>query len=142
MSREPVRSDPPVPDDTGASVPEVLTLKPSTPPVDRELSRGGVDGSVLRAAVRRVAPDALGTFDIQHRHVRDLSSRSGDPVPVRMFLRRWGMFVELRSCPHRAARLARLEAAAAEATDTESARAAAQEIARILDGPTRRLPAP
>lgn len=142
MSREPVRPEPCVFDTTGAPVPEALTLKPPAPPVDRELSRGGVDGSVLRAAVRRVAPDALGTFDSQHRHVSDLSSRNGDPVPVRMFLRRWGMFVELRSCPHRAARLARLEVAATEATDTETARAAAQEIARILDGPTRRLPAP
>ena len=141
MSREPACSQPPASDEIGVPVPEALASQLSTPPVARELSHGD-DGFVLRAAVRRVAPDVLGTFDIQHRHVRDLSSRNGDPVPVRMFLRRWGMFVELRSCPRRAARLAHLEVAAAEATDTESARAAAQEIARILDGPTRHSPAP
>ncbi|AFR10304.1 MULTISPECIES: hypothetical protein [Nocardiopsis] len=115
MIREPLRSKPPV---------------------------GDLEDSVLRAAVLRVAPDALTTFDTQQHHVRDLCSRNGDPAPVRMFLRRWGMFVELRSCPRRAARLARLELAVSEATDIETARAAAQEIALILDGATRRLPAP
>ncbi|MBR8745241.1 hypothetical protein DSY14_26670 [Nocardiopsis sp. MG754419] len=105
-----------------------MTLEPPT------------DGPVLRSAVRRVAPEALPTFDIQHRHVRDRCSRTGDPVPVRMFLHRWWVFVELRDCPRRAARLARLELAAVEATDTETARAAAQEIAHILDGAARRPP--
>lgn len=131
MSRKPLRPEPSAVSDgarTGAPVPEALTLEPPA------------DGQNLRAAVRRVSPDALSTFDIQHRYVHDLCSRTGDPVPVRMFLRRWGVFVELRDCPRRAARLARLELAAAEATDTETARAAAQEIAHILDGATRRRP--
>lgn len=123
MSREPLRPEP-------SAVPEASVVEPPA------------DGKALRAAVRRVSPDALSTFDIQHRYVRDLCSRTGDPIPVRMFLRRWGVFVELRNCPRRAARLARLELAASEATDTETARAAAQEIAHILDGATRRSPAP
>lgn len=137
MSSEPLRLESPT-SGTGAPVPESLTLEPATAdPAERGLSRGPTNAFALRAAVRRVAPDALTTFDIQYRYVHDLGSRNGDPDRERMFLRRWGVFVELRSCPRRAARLARLEMAAAEATDTETARAAAQEIARILDGPAR-----
>ncbi|WP_017589277.1 hypothetical protein [Nocardiopsis ganjiahuensis] len=100
------------------------------------------DLAALRAAVHGLAPDALATFDSQHRHVRDLSGRSRDPAPVRMFLHRWGVFVELRRCPRRAARLAELELTAAEAADGPAARAAAQEIAHILDGVTRHLSVP
>lgn len=98
--------------------------------------------SALRCAVRGLAPEALATFDSQHRHLRNLSGHGRDPAPVRMFLRRRGVFVELRRRPRRAARPAELELTAAEAADGPAARAAAQEIARILDGGTRHLSAP
>lgn len=100
------------------------------------------DLSALRAAVRGLDPEALTTFDSQHRHVRDLSARTRDPAPVRLFLRRWGVFVELRRCPRRAARLAELERTVAEVTDGPAARAAAQEIAHILNRAARHLSVP
>ncbi|GAB3700267.1 hypothetical protein GCM10028793_26450 [Nocardiopsis oceani] len=90
------------------------------------------DPSALRAAVRDLAPASLTTFDSQYRIAQDLAAHGRDTEPVLMFLRRWGVFVERRRCPTRAARLDRLELVAAQATNLRAARAAAQEIARIL----------
>lgn len=55
------------------------------------------------------------------------------------FLYRWGVFVELRRFPRRAARLHDLERAVGEAEGLVEARKSAGEIAMMIDEATRKV---
>lgn len=93
----------------------------------------------LRVAVRRLDLAAAVTFDEEFHRAWEEAIQTDSTVPMHTFLHRWGVFVELRRYPERAARLSELEREVGEATDLESARASAGEISRILDEAARQV---
>ncbi|MBB4935349.1 GrpB-like predicted nucleotidyltransferase (UPF0157 family) [Lipingzhangella halophila] len=95
----------------------------------------------LRTAVTRLDVASAARFETEFHAAWQEAVQSDSTVPLHTFLHRWGEFVALRRFPRRAARLAELERTFAEATDRETARAAASEIATLLDEAGREVAA-
>ncbi|MFI9718242.1 hypothetical protein ACIHFE_01090 [Streptomyces sp. NPDC052396] len=95
--------------------------------------------AALRVAVTRLDPSAAVRFEREFHAARQEAVRTDSTVPIQTFRYRWAVFVALRRPPARAARLAELEAAVAEAATHEAARAASSEIAALLDEATREV---
>ncbi|MFI6150297.1 DUF6247 family protein [Streptomyces sp. NPDC051109] len=87
----------------------------------------------LRAALVRIAPDAVATFDAERAAAVAQARREVSSAPVRRFLRQWALHVAIERHPDLAARLRHLEARAAHVTDPEEGRMITAEIGRILD---------
>ncbi|MET9608880.1 DUF6247 family protein [Streptomyces sp. NPDC006512] len=87
----------------------------------------------LRAALARVAPEAVPTFDAERTAALALARDRVSSAPVRRFLRQWALYVAVERHPAQAARLRALEDRAAHVTDVDEARALAAEIGLILD---------
>ncbi|MEV4190912.1 hypothetical protein [Streptomyces toxytricini] len=87
----------------------------------------------LRAALTRIAPDAVATFDAERAAAVALARQQVSSAPMRRFLRQWALHVAIERHPDLAARLRHLEARAAHVTDIEDGRTIAAEIGRILD---------
>ncbi|MFH8892851.1 DUF6247 family protein [Streptomyces sp. NPDC017949] len=87
----------------------------------------------LRAALTRIAPDAVATFDAERAAAVARARQEVSSAPMRRFLRQWALHVALERHPDLAARLRHLEARAAHVSDVEEGRAIAAEIGRILD---------
>ncbi|MGE7390871.1 DUF6247 family protein [Streptomyces sp. NPDC004126] len=87
----------------------------------------------LRAALSRLAPDLVATFDAERAEAVARARQDVSSAPMRRFLRQWALHVAIERHPQQAARLRLLEARAAEVTDLEEARAIAAEIGQIID---------
>ncbi|MFF3215639.1 DUF6247 family protein [Streptomyces sp. NPDC002886] len=87
----------------------------------------------LRAALTRIAPDAVATFDAERAAAVARARQEVSSAPVRRFLRQWALRVAIERHPDLAARLRHLEARAGHVTDLEEGRMIASEIGRILD---------
>lgn len=87
----------------------------------------------LRAALTRIAPDAVATFDAERAAAVARARQEVSSAPMRRFLRQWALHVAIERHPDLAARLRHLEARAAHVSDVEEGRAIAAEIGRILD---------
>ncbi|MFI5868057.1 DUF6247 family protein [Streptomyces sp. NPDC051546] len=87
----------------------------------------------LRAALTRIAPDAVATFDAERATAVARARQEVSSAPMRRFLRQWALHVAIERHPDLAARLRHLEARAAHVTDLEEGRMIASEIGRILD---------
>ncbi|MFD5892339.1 DUF6247 family protein [Streptomyces sp. NPDC060334] len=87
----------------------------------------------LRAALTRIAPDAVATFDAERAAAVASARQEVSSAPMRRFLRQWALTVAIERHPDLAARLRHLEARAAHVTDREEGRMIAAEIGRILD---------
>ncbi|MCX5078575.1 hypothetical protein OG321_39850 [Streptomyces sp. NBC_00424] len=87
----------------------------------------------MRAALTRIAPDAVATFDAERAAAVALARQEFSSAPMRRFLRQWALTVAIERHPDLAARLRHLEARAAHVTDREEGRMIAAEIGRILD---------
>ncbi|MFD4245005.1 hypothetical protein ACFWP3_25965 [Streptomyces sp. NPDC058525] len=87
----------------------------------------------LRAALARIAPDAVPTFDAERATAVARAREQFSAAPMRRFLRQWALYVAIERHPYLAALLRSLEARAARVTDPAEARAIAAEIGHILD---------
>ncbi|MEV7618158.1 DUF6247 family protein [Streptomyces sp. NPDC089799] len=87
----------------------------------------------LRAALARLAPEAVPTFDAERAAAVARAREQVSSAPMRRFLRQWALYVAIERHPAQAARLRVLEGQAATATTPGQARAIAAEIGRILD---------
>ncbi|GHC48472.1 DUF6247 family protein [Streptomyces flavofungini] len=87
----------------------------------------------LRAALARLAPDALPTFDAERADALRLAREQVSAAPMRRFVGQWAVYVAVERHPERAARLRALEARAATTESVDEARAIAAEIGSILD---------
>ncbi|WP_331737877.1 hypothetical protein [Streptomyces sp. NBC_01276] len=87
----------------------------------------------LRAALSRIAPDAVATFDAERAEAVARARQEVSSAPMRRFLRQWAVHVAVERHPRQAARLRFLEARAGEVTDLAQAQAIAAEIGQILD---------
>ncbi len=87
----------------------------------------------LRAALARIAPDAVPTFDAERATAVARAREQVSSAPMRRFLRQWALYVAIERHPETAARLRLLEDRAARVTDPDEARAIASEIGHILD---------
>ncbi|MFI0910620.1 hypothetical protein [Streptomyces abikoensis] len=97
--------------------------------------------AALRVAVTRLDLSAAIRFEHEFHAAWQEAVQTDSTVPMHTFLYRWGVFVALRRFPGRAARLAELEAAVAEATTRDEARAKSSEIAALLDEAAREVAA-
>ncbi|MFC9817814.1 DUF6247 family protein [Streptomyces virginiae] len=87
----------------------------------------------LRAALTRIAPDAVATFDAERAAAVARAREQVSSAPMHRFLRQWALQIAIERHPDLAARLRHLEARAAHVTDPEDGRMIAAEIGRILD---------
>ncbi|WP_344258565.1 DUF6247 family protein [Streptomyces sodiiphilus] len=87
----------------------------------------------LRAALVRLAPESVPTFDAERAEALRSARESVSAAPMRRFTGQWAIQVAIERFPERAARLRELEARAAEVEDVEEARAITSEIGAILD---------
>ncbi|MGH4034646.1 DUF6247 family protein [Actinomycetota bacterium Odt1-20B] len=87
----------------------------------------------LRAALARLAPDALPTFDAERAAALRMARDQVSAAPMRRFVGQWAVYVAVERHPERAARLRALEARAATTESLDEARSLASEIGRILD---------
>ncbi|MFK0258446.1 DUF6247 family protein [Streptomyces sp. NPDC090445] len=87
----------------------------------------------LRAALARLAPDAVPTFDAERATAVARAREQVSSAPMRRFLRQWALYVAIERHPDQAARLRTLEDQAANAITPAQARAIATEIGDILD---------
>lgn len=92
-----------------------------------------VSEAPLRAAVRRLDPIEAVRYEQEFHAAWEEALLTDSTVPMHTFLQRWAVFVALRRLPARAARLHALERAVGSAQTREEARAAAIEIASMLD---------
>ncbi len=87
----------------------------------------------LREAVKRVSLVNLPQFDLEAGRAFDQACQNGSTAPLRLFLRRWGVFVAIEREPGRAARLHEAERISQDDTVGESGfRSAMAEVNRIL----------
>lgn len=87
----------------------------------------------IRAALARLAPDAVPTFDAERATAVARAREQVSSAPMRRFLRQWALYVALERHPDQAARLRVLEGQAAHATTPAEAAAITAEIGHILD---------
>ncbi|AZM93886.1 DUF6247 family protein [Streptomyces sp. W1SF4] len=87
----------------------------------------------LRAALARLAPDAVPTFDAERATAVARAREQVSSAPMRRFLRQWALYVAIERHPDQAARLRTLEASAAHAATPAEATAITTEIGHILD---------
>ncbi|MEV7418419.1 DUF6247 family protein [Streptomyces sp. NPDC089919] len=87
----------------------------------------------LRAALTRIAPDAVPTFDAERATAVARAREQVSSAPMRRFLRQWAVYVAIERHPDQAARLRVLEERAAHTTAADEARAIAAEIGHIID---------
>ncbi|MFD7909350.1 DUF6247 family protein [Streptomyces sp. NPDC059752] len=87
----------------------------------------------LRAALARIAPEAVPTFDTERATAVTRAREQVNSAPMRRFLRQWALYVAIERHPESAGRLRMLEDRAAHVTDPVEARAIASEIGHILD---------
>ncbi|MFD8996779.1 hypothetical protein [Streptomyces abikoensis] len=87
--------------------------------------------AALRSALARVAPSMLPLLESERDEAFTLSAETQSVGPVNGFLLRWAMAVEIERHPGTARRLHRAEHVATSATDDETLRAAAREVAEI-----------
>jgi hypothetical protein len=92
-----------------------------------------VSEAPLRAAVRRLDPVEAVRYEQEFHTAWEEALLTDSTVPMHTFLHRWAVFVALRRVPARAARLHELERAVGAAETKTEARAAAAEIAALLD---------
>ncbi|MET9697425.1 hypothetical protein ABZY31_10920 [Streptomyces sp. NPDC006529] len=99
--------------------------------------QSGATAEELRAALVRIAPGVVATFDAERATAVALTSararEQGSSAPVCRFLRQWALYVAIERHPGTAARLRLLEDRAAHVTEPDEARAIASELGRILD---------
>ncbi|KIF04682.1 hypothetical protein PL81_17340 [Streptomyces sp. RSD-27] len=87
----------------------------------------------LRAALARLAPDAVATFDAERATAVARAREQVSSAPMRRFLRQWALYVAIERHPDEAARLRVLEDRASHAATPAEATAIAAEIGYILD---------
>lgn len=92
-----------------------------------------VSEAPLRTAVRRLDPAAAVRYEWEFHAAWEEALLTDSTVPMHTFLHRWAVFVALRRIPARAARLDELERTVGAAETRDEARAAAAEIAGLLD---------
>ncbi len=95
--------------------------------------------AALRVAVTKLDLAAAVRFEQEFHAAWQEAVQTDSTVPMHTFLHRWGVFVALRRRPARAARLAELERAVAEASTREEAIARSSEIAVMLDEAAREV---
>ncbi|RSS39712.1 hypothetical protein [Streptomyces sp. WAC08241] len=84
--------------------------------------------AALRMAVNRIDLAAA----VQFRQAWQEAIQTDSTTPMRLFIRRWGIWVALRRTPERAARLHELETVSGTAEDRAVRRAASAEIGRMI----------
>ncbi|MGW2366102.1 hypothetical protein ACWCZ5_11040 [Streptomyces sp. NPDC001667] len=87
----------------------------------------------LRAAVAKVMPSSLTTFDTERLEALREARSTGNAGPMRRLVSQWAVYVAIERHPQRAARFHHLEAVADQADTDEEALAAVSELGRILD---------
>ncbi|MGW1197132.1 DUF6247 family protein [Streptomyces sp. NPDC002536] len=87
--------------------------------------------STLRAALARLAPSMLPLMESERDEVFTLAAETQSVGPVNGFLLRWAVAVEIERHPATARKLHRAEHLARTASDEETLRAAAREVAEI-----------
>ncbi|MBB0246744.1 hypothetical protein FNQ90_22145 [Streptomyces alkaliphilus] len=87
----------------------------------------------LRAALVRLAPELLPTFDAERADALEAARSEVSAAPMRRLVGQWSLRVAIERFPHRAARLRELETRAAEVEDPAEAGAITREIGEILD---------
>ncbi|GAA0487028.1 hypothetical protein ACFQ2B_22915 [Streptomyces stramineus] len=85
----------------------------------------------LRGALVRVAPSLLPLMDAERDEVFALAAETQSVGPVNGFLLRWAVTVEIERHPATTRRLRRAEHLARTASDEETLRTAAREVAGI-----------
>ncbi|MFV8132134.1 DUF6247 family protein [Streptomyces syringium] len=91
-----------------------------------------VSEAALRAAVMRLDPASGVEFDREFHAAWEQALQQDSTVPMHTFLRRWAVFVSLHRFPGRSARVRELERLVGAASSLEEARAAANEVGRLL----------
>ncbi|WP_149829934.1 DUF6247 family protein [Streptomyces tailanensis] len=87
----------------------------------------------LREAAKRLSLVDLPQFDLEAGRAFDQAGQTGSTAPLRLFLKRWGVFVAIERDPVRAARLHEAERISQDGAAGEPEfRAAMTEINRIL----------
>ncbi|MCC3773013.1 hypothetical protein [Streptomyces sp. UNOC14_S4] len=87
--------------------------------------------SALRQALARVAPSRLPVMESERDEVLMLAAETQSVGPVNGFLLRWAVVVEIERHPEVARRFHAAERLVGTATDEETMRAAAREVADI-----------
>ncbi|MFF4532764.1 DUF6247 family protein [Streptomyces sp. NPDC001407] len=87
----------------------------------------------LRAAVAKVMPSSLTTFDTERAEALREARSTGNAGPMRRLVGQWAVYVAIARHPQRAARFHHLEATAERADTDAEAWAAASELGCILD---------
>lgn len=96
----------------------------------------------LREAVKRVSLVNLPQFDLEAGRAFDQASQTESTAPLRLFLRRWGVFVAIERVPARAARLREAERTSQDSSVSEAEfRSAMVEVNRILREAEREIEA-
>ncbi|SNT44564.1 DUF6247 family protein [Actinacidiphila glaucinigra] len=102
-------------------------------PERRSVPQPSTTAEELRAALARIAPEAVPTFDAERAAAMAQARSEVSSAPVRRFLGQWALQVAIERHPEQAARLRHLEARAAVVEDPDEARTVAAEIGWILD---------
>jgi hypothetical protein len=88
--------------------------------------------AALRIAVRRLDPVEAVKLDQEFRDVWQEAVQTDSTVPMRMFLYKWAVWVELHRYPARSAALRELERAFQETETREDMRRVGHEISEML----------
>ncbi|GAA0340925.1 DUF6247 family protein [Streptomyces blastmyceticus] len=105
------------------------TEEPDTPLIPQPANTP----EALRAAVAKVMPASLTTFDAERVEALREARSTGNAGPMRRLVGQWAVYVAIERHPKRAARFHYLEAAADQADTDEEALTAASELGHILD---------
>ncbi|WKK21234.1 hypothetical protein QZH56_20435 [Streptomyces olivoreticuli] len=105
------------------------TEEPDTPLIPQPANTP----EALRAAIAKVMPASLTTFDAERVEALREARSTGNAGPMRRLVGQWAVYVAIERHPRRAARLRELEAISAVTESLDEARATASEIGRMLD---------
>lgn len=92
-----------------------------------------VSEAPLRAAVRHLDPVEAVRYEQEFHTAWEEALLTDSTVPMHTFLHRWAVFVAVHRIPARTVRLHELERTVGAAETKAEARAAAAEIATLLD---------
>ncbi|MEU6215531.1 hypothetical protein ABZ891_37275 [Streptomyces sp. NPDC047023] len=87
----------------------------------------------LRAALGRLAPDAVAAFDSDYTAVLARTRDEASAAPMRRFLRRWSLTIAIERQPALAARLRHLQEHAGQVAGAAEGRPLSAEIGHLLD---------